>query len=97
MYEEKLAEAVEEERDTMHVEFTSQLEEQVCLIYAGTNGYLDILPVPSVKIFAENLQEYLTGKDTTIIDSIKESKKLSPETESLLKQAILKIQQETLA
>ena len=73
------------------------VEEQVCLIYAGTNGYLDILPVPSVKIFAENLQEYLTGKDTTIIDSIKESKKLSPETESLLKQAILKIQQETLA
>jgi F-type H+-transporting ATPase subunit alpha len=72
------------------------VEEQVALIYAGTNGYLDSLPIPSVKAFAENLQEYLTGKDTTIIDSIKESKKLSPETESLLKQAILKIQQETL-
>jgi F-type H+-transporting ATPase subunit alpha len=72
------------------------VEEQVALIYAGTNGYLDSLPVPLVGIFASSLQEYLTTKDTKIISSIKESKKLSPETEELLKTAILKIQQEIL-
>jgi F-type H+-transporting ATPase subunit alpha len=73
------------------------VEEQVSLIYAGTNGYLDILPVGLVSTFATNLQEYLTVKDTRVIDSIKESKKLTPETEEILKQAILKIQKETLS
>ena len=73
------------------------VEEQVSLIYAGTNGYLDSLPVPLVSIFAANLQEYLTTKDTRVIQFIKESKKLSPEAEELLKEAILKIKKETLA
>jgi len=67
------------------------VEEQVSLIYAGTNGYLDILPVPLVSTFAASLQEYLTVKDTRVITLIKESKKLSPEAEQLLKEAILKI------
>eukprot|EP01035_Chromulina_nebulosa_P024418 gene24418-31797_t len=73
------------------------VEEQVSLIYAGTNGYLDSLPIPLVGIFAANLQEYLTTKDTRVISSIKESKKLSPDAEQLLKEAILKVQQDLLA
>jgi F-type H+-transporting ATPase subunit alpha len=72
------------------------VEEQVALIYAGTNGYLDNLPVPLVNIFAASLKEYLTTKDTRVIQLIKSSKKLSPEAEELLKEAILKIQKETL-
>jgi F-type H+/Na+-transporting ATPase subunit alpha len=70
------------------------VEEQVALIYAGTNGYLDALPVPLVSAFASSLQDYLTGKDTRVIQMIKESKKLSPEAENLLKEAILKVQKE---
>jgi F-type H+-transporting ATPase subunit alpha len=73
------------------------VEEQVALIYAGTNGYLDDLSVPLVNIFASNLQEYLMTKDTRVVSLIKDSKKLSPEAEVLLKEAILKIQKETLA
>jgi len=73
------------------------VEIQVSLIYAGTNGYLDSLPVPLVNVFVSNLQEYLTVKDTRVITAIRESKKLSPETEVLLKEAILKVQQETVA
>jgi F-type H+-transporting ATPase subunit alpha len=72
------------------------VEEQVSLIYAGTNGYLDILPVSLVSTFASNLQEYLMVKDTRVIQMIRESKKLSPEAETLLKEAILKVQKETL-
>jgi F-type H+-transporting ATPase subunit alpha len=72
------------------------VEEQVALIYAGTNGYLDDLAVPLVNIFASSLEEYLTTKDTRIISLIKDSKKLTPEAETLLKEAILKIQKETL-
>jgi F-type H+-transporting ATPase subunit alpha len=72
------------------------VEEQVALIYAGTNGYLDILPVSLVTTFAANLQEYLTIKDLSFINIVKESKKLTPEAEALLKEAIVKIQQEML-
>jgi len=70
------------------------VEEQVALIYAGTNGYLDNYPVPLVGKFSSLLKEYLTVKDTEYIRLVKESKKLTPEAETLLKQAISKVDQE---
>jgi F-type H+/Na+-transporting ATPase subunit alpha len=70
------------------------VEEQVALIYAGTNGYLDNLPVAGVSEFAKNLQEYITQKDTRYLTGVKESKKLSPEGEELLKEAIKSILQQ---
>jgi F-type H+-transporting ATPase subunit alpha len=70
------------------------VEEQVALIYAGTNGYLDSLPISSVTTFVSNFQEYITIKDTRFFNSVKESKKLSPEAEILLKEAITKTLQE---
>jgi F-type H+-transporting ATPase subunit alpha len=70
------------------------VEEQVALIYAGTNGFLDDLAVTQVAAFVSGLQEYITVKDTRFFDSVKESKKLSPEAEEMLKEAILKIKQE---
>ena len=70
------------------------VEEQVALIYAGTNGYLDNYAVPLVGKFASLLKEYLTVKDTEYIRLVKESKKLTPEAETLLKQAISKVDQE---
>jgi F-type H+-transporting ATPase subunit alpha len=70
------------------------VEEQVALIYAGTNGYLDSLPVPSISAFVDGLQEYLMVKDTRFVESVKASKKLSPADEELLKEAIAKVKQE---
>jgi len=70
------------------------VEEQVALIYAGTNGYLDSLDVAKVNPFGVALQEYLTVKDTRFIQLVKESKKLAPDSEELLKQAIAKVQSE---
>jgi F-type H+-transporting ATPase subunit alpha len=67
------------------------VEEQVALIYAGTNGYLDGLPVNLVGAFAASLQEYLTVKDTQYISLVKESKKLDENAEALLKKAINKV------
>jgi F-type H+-transporting ATPase subunit alpha len=66
------------------------VEEQVALIYAGTNGYLDQLPVNLVNPFATALQEYLATKDTKFIAAVKESK-LDATTEALLKDAIEKV------
>jgi F-type H+-transporting ATPase subunit alpha len=73
------------------------VEEQVALIYAGTNGYLDGLPVNLVNPFATALQEYLVTKDTTFITAIKESKKLDDASESILKEAIAKILEQVQA
>jgi F-type H+-transporting ATPase subunit alpha len=67
------------------------VEEQVALIYAGTNGYLDELPVSSVTTFASALQDYIMVKDQSFVNSVKESKKLDSTNEELLKEAINKV------
>jgi F-type H+-transporting ATPase subunit alpha len=67
------------------------VEEQVALIYAGTNGYLDKLAIADVATFAKNLKDFIMVKDNSFYTMVKESKKLSPEAESLLKDAIQKV------
>ena len=73
------------------------VEEQVALIYAGTNGFLDVLPVVSVSPFVAALADYLMVKDTKYFNLVKESKKLEPASEDLLKAAIAKVTQEIQA
>ena len=70
------------------------VEDQVALIYAGTNGYLDTLAVGQVPAFIVSLQEHLNVKDTRYTQLVKDTKKLAPDSEALLKEAILKVQQE---
>jgi len=70
------------------------VEEQVALIYAGTNGYLDNIAVPLIGSFATALQEYLAVKDNRFISLVKESKKIGPDSEAILKEAIAKVKQE---
>ena len=67
------------------------VEEQVAIIYAGTNGYLDELPVSLITEFVTSLQELLMVKDTRFITAVKASKKLEPDSEAILKEAIAKI------
>jgi F-type H+-transporting ATPase subunit alpha len=64
------------------------VEEQVALIYAGTNGFLDELPVILIKPFVASLQEYLTVTNKEYFNLVKSSKKLAPDAEALLKEAI---------
>jgi F-type H+-transporting ATPase subunit alpha len=73
------------------------VEEQVAIIYAGTNGYLDGLAVSQVTQFATALQEYITVKDNRFFNAVKESKKLEASSETLLKEAIAKVLQEIQA
>ena len=73
------------------------VEEQVALIYAGTNGYLDKYSLPVVGVFVATFKEYLTTKDTQFISMVKESKKLTPESEDVLKAIIAKVDQEISA
>jgi F-type H+/Na+-transporting ATPase subunit alpha len=64
------------------------VEEQVALIYAGTNGFLDSLPLSSIPQFVTNLQELLFIQDRRYFQIVNETKKLTPEAEKFLKDAI---------
>jgi F-type H+-transporting ATPase subunit alpha len=53
-----------------------RMEEQVCVIYAGVNGYLDPLPVDRVRAFEEGLLGVLHNQHDDILTSIRDSRDL---------------------
>ncbi|MBN9672865.1 F0F1 ATP synthase subunit alpha [Roseibium aggregatum] len=63
-------------------------EEQVAVIYAGVNGYLDSIPVNRVKDFEEGLLLNLRGEHKDLLDAIWEKKALDDELTGKLKSAI---------
>jgi F-type H+/Na+-transporting ATPase subunit alpha len=65
-----------------------KIEEQVVVIYAGVNGYLDPLPVSSVERFEAELLRYMRDRHPEILDTIREKKELSDETTKQLKAAV---------
>jgi F-type H+-transporting ATPase subunit alpha len=64
------------------------MEEQVCVIYAGVNGYLDQLPLNKVKAFESGLLSYIKANASGVMDAIRTSKDLSDETAAKLKSAV---------
>jgi F-type H+-transporting ATPase subunit alpha len=69
------------------------VEEQVALIYTGTNGYLDNIAIPQVKAFLASLRDKLRTKPD-FINGIRTEKKLTPELEAALKELIQQTQSE---
>ena len=69
-------------------------ENQVAVIYAGVNGYLDSLNVSQVRPFLKGLQEYLSSRVPQYGQRIRESNRLSKETEEFLKTALVDYQKE---
>ncbi len=47
------------------------VEEQVVVIYAGTNGYLDDVPVADVKRFETELLEFMRSGHGSLLDAVK--------------------------
>ena len=64
------------------------VEEQVCVIYTGINGFLDDVPVTDVKEFLTKLRTYMKSSTPQLLATIKSEKKLSPESEEALKKAV---------
>ena len=64
------------------------VEEQVAVIYCGINGFLDDISVSEVRPFISRLRTYLKSSAPEFLSDVKTSKKLSPESEELLKKAI---------
>jgi len=65
-----------------------QAEEQVCVIYAGTRGYLDAVPVADVGRFEAELLSRLHGHHADLLEAIRTQKTLTPELEADLKAAL---------
>jgi F-type H+-transporting ATPase subunit alpha len=65
-----------------------KMEEQVCVIWAGTNGYLDPLPLSKVRAFEDGLLVLLRGKHVEILHAIRESRDLNDEVAAKLKAVV---------
>ena len=65
-----------------------QVEEQVCVIYAGTNGYLDKFPKNRVREFEAEFLRKLHADHSDILKTIRETSKLEKDTEDKLKAAL---------
>jgi F-type H+-transporting ATPase subunit alpha len=65
-----------------------QVEEQVCVLYAGTRGYLDPIGLDAVGRFEAELLARLRGKHADLLDDIRTQKTLNDELEGRLKGAL---------
>jgi F-type H+-transporting ATPase subunit alpha len=65
-----------------------KMEEQVCVIYAGVNGYLDPIPVARVRAFEDGLLGTLRTKHADILKDIRAARDLSDATTAKLKGAV---------
>lgn len=64
------------------------VEDQVSVLYAAINGYIDDIPVEKVKEFETGFVQYLQANCDRVRASIKEEKVLTKETEEALKAGI---------
>ncbi len=64
------------------------VEQQVMIIYAATNGYLDDIPLEKVQEAEASFHLFMSSNHPEIGQAIAESKDLSDETERALKAAI---------
>jgi len=64
------------------------IEKQVILIYAGTRGYIDKLPVESLREYEQELYRTFDDAQSNLMQSIREKLELTEEIEAKLKIAL---------
>ncbi|GGC51102.1 F0F1 ATP synthase subunit alpha [Chelatococcus reniformis] len=65
-----------------------KMEEQVAVIYAGVNGYLDALPAERVKDYESGLLGALRARHPEILEAIRSSKDLNDDVAGKLKSVV---------
>jgi F-type H+-transporting ATPase subunit alpha len=65
-----------------------KVEEQVVVIFAGVNGYLDAIEVSDVGRFEAGLMDHMRSVAQDVLNTIRDEQKLSEDTESKLSAAI---------
>ena len=83
------------ERGQRMVEITKQpqylplsMEKQVCIIYAGSNGFLDDVPVGDIVRFEEEFYPFLESKYQDVLESIREKRAMDDAIKEALSAAI---------
>ncbi len=64
------------------------MEEQVCVIYAGTRGYLDKVELKDVTRYEKELLAHLRGANKDLLAKIRAEKALTDEIEAGIKKAL---------
>ena len=64
------------------------MENQVAILYAGINGYLDDVPVEKLKEWEDKFHAYLKSEPAGVLAEIAKKKELTPEIEEKLKSVI---------
>ena len=64
------------------------VENQVAILYAGVNGFVDDVPVEKVKEWENKFHAYMKSEPTGVLAEIAKKKELTPEIEEKLKAAI---------
>src|SRR5690349_14688444 len=63
-------------------------EEQVAVIFAGVNGYLDKIAVSDVGKFEQGLLSYLRSEGQAVLETIRTEKQISDDTKAKLKSTL---------
>jgi len=64
------------------------VEKQIAIIYAGTKGYLDDVPVSAIQKFEQEFFTFLDTEKADLLEMIRTEKKLTDEIETKLKEAL---------
>jgi F-type H+-transporting ATPase subunit alpha len=65
-----------------------KMEEQVTVIYAGVNGYLDGVEVPQIRAYEDGLLGLLRTKHADILDDVRKTNDLTDATAAKLKTVV---------
>jgi F-type H+-transporting ATPase subunit alpha len=71
--------------------------DQVAVIYAGINGYMDDLDLDKVTSFVKGFRDYLSNSKPKFSEIVRAEKKLTDEAETILKEAIAEYKQTFMA
>jgi F-type H+-transporting ATPase subunit alpha len=64
------------------------VEKQVVLVYAGTQGYADKLPVDSLRQYEEELYRYIDEKHADLWESIRTKREITDDIKGTLDKAL---------
>jgi len=64
------------------------MEEQVVVLFAGNEGYLDVVPLEQITDFEKKLIQHMKDHNAKVLQTIRESRDLPDDTKEELKKAI---------
>jgi F-type H+-transporting ATPase subunit alpha len=64
------------------------VEQQILVIFAGTNGFVDDVPVNAVKKFEQELLRFMASKHQAVLNDIKSKKQIDDDLKGRIKSAI---------